>query len=151
MPDTGDFGKEQTMHLLKIIKKHLPVGSEGWKGVVLEHELHFPGRGRTALMRRHFTLRRKQVPTGDPGCPRVVKLARRIKHVICNKAAVGFVEEEFNLKDAGFGESGANLTPSDGANPSPPSTHPEVAATESATLHTASWSFPRPGLSARQR
>ena len=94
MPGVGNFGKEETMHLLMLAEKHSPIGSEGWKGVVLEHEIHFPGRGETALvMRKCSTLCQKQIPTGDPNCPEEVKLAKRIKHMILNKAAVGDAEE----------------------------------------------------------
>ena len=89
----GNLGKEGTMNLLRIIEKHLPIGSEDWEDVVLEHGLHFPGRGRTALMRKCSTLCQKQIPTGDPNCPEEVKLAKRIKHMILNKAAVGDAEE----------------------------------------------------------
>ena len=119
------------MNLLRIIEKHLPIGSEDWEDVVLEHGLHFPGRGRTALMRKCSTLCQKQIPTGNPDCLEDVKLAKRIKCVVDNKAAVGNAEEEPNLKDVEFGESDADPTPSDGTSPS--STRPKVAATESAT------------------
>ena len=50
---------------------------------------------------------------------------------------MGDAEEEFNLNDVEFDESGANPTPSDAANRSPSSSgRPEVAAKESATSAT---------------
>ena len=35
MPSVGNFSKEETMHLLMILEKHLPIGSEAWEGVAL--------------------------------------------------------------------------------------------------------------------
>ena len=62
-------------------------------------------------MRKYATLYRKPIPTGDPNCPEEVKLAKRIKYLIGNKASVGDAEEEFNLEEIEFGESGANPKP----------------------------------------
>ena len=87
------------MRLLRIIKRQLPVGSKEWKSVVLEHELHFLGRDRTALVRKHSTPQQEQIPTADPECPEEVKLVKWIKFVTGNEAAVGDAEEEFNLEE----------------------------------------------------
>ena len=40
-PVIRNFGKEVTMHLLRIMEKHLPIGSKGWKSVVHDHERNF--------------------------------------------------------------------------------------------------------------
>ena len=97
------------MHLLRIVERLLPTGSEGSKkSVVHDHEMEFPGHGSTALMRKCSTLQQEQSPTGDPDCPEEVKFAKQIKCVIGNKAAVVDTEEGFNLEDGKFGESGAN-------------------------------------------
>ena len=95
------------MHLLMLCKKHLPIGSEGWKGVAPEHKIHFPGWGRSAPARKFSTLAQRQIPTGDPDCPEEVKLARRVKCVTGSKAAVlGDAEDqESNLEEVEFGEN----------------------------------------------
>ena len=84
------------MCLLRIMEKHLSIGSEGWKSVMHDQEIEFPHQGRTAPMREHSTLHKKQMPTSDPDCPKDVKLAKQTKHMIGNKAAVGDAEEEIN-------------------------------------------------------
>ena len=107
----GNFSKEETMHMLRIVERVLPIGSEGWKAVEAEHADEYPARCKNALMRKYATLYRKPIPTGDPNCPEEVKLAKRIKYMIGNKAAIGNAEEEFNLEEIEFGESGANPNP----------------------------------------
>ena len=61
--------------------------------------------------------------SNDPDCPEEVKLAKRIKCMIGNKAAVCNAKEEFKLTEVGVDESGASpnpeLEPSDGPD-SPP-------------------------------
>ena len=49
----GNFSKWEIMHLLRITEKHSPIRSQGWKNVAHDHEVEFPGQGRTALMRKH--------------------------------------------------------------------------------------------------
>ena len=94
------------MHMLRIIKKQLPIGLEGWKSVQLRRGTEFPGCGRTALTRNHSTLCCK----AEDG-----KHAKQIKHLVGNKTTLGDVEEELNLEEVEFGESGANPEPSDGS------------------------------------
>ena len=84
----GNFGKKkETMCLRRIVEKHLPIGSEGLKSVVCDHEIELPGW--TVLTRKHSTLQQEQMLTGNPDCPEEVKLAEQIKHGIGNETAVG--------------------------------------------------------------
>ena len=99
------------MQLLRVMEQHLPIGSEGWKSVVCDHEMGFLGSNRAVLMRKCSTLHQKQMPTGDPDCPKEVKLAKQTKHVIGNKAAEGDSEEEFNPEEVDFSESSSNPNP----------------------------------------
>ena len=55
--------------------------------------------GRNALMRKHATLCCKQILTGDPDCPEKIKLAKRIKFMIGNKAAAGDTEEKVQVNN----------------------------------------------------
>ena len=105
MLSIGNFGKEETMHMLRTMEKHLTIGSESLGSVMHDHEVEFPGQGRTALMRMHSTLHQKQPPTDDPDCPKEVKLAKRIECMAGNKAVVGNTKERFNLKEAQSGKS----------------------------------------------
>ena len=62
-------------------------------------------------MRKHTTLAKKQIPTGDLNCPEEVELAKSVKCMIGNKTAVGDAEKEFKLMKVEFGENGANPNP----------------------------------------
>ena len=99
----GDFTKAETMHMLGIIREVSPIGSEAWKAVVEGHSEKHPGRCKNALMRKCCTLGQKQCLTGDPNMPEDVRLAKRIKFEIGNKASIGDAEEEFILEDVAFG------------------------------------------------
>ena len=99
------------MDMLWIIKRIKPIGSEEWQAVTDEHNEDFPGRSKESLMKKYATLYRKKIPTGDPNCPEEVKLAKQVKYLIGQKAAVGDGEEEFNLEQVEFSETGANPNP----------------------------------------
>ena len=99
---TGNYTMPERMHLLSIIKRVLPIGSEEWQQCADEHSLQYPGRCHDSIRRKFNTLGRKKIPTGDPNCPEDVKLAKRIRWQIGNRAAVGDAEEEFALEDTSF-------------------------------------------------
>ena len=83
----------------------MDASEQGWKSVAHDHEVEFPGQGRTALMRKHSILHLKEMPIGDPDCPKEVKLAKQIKCMIGNKAAAGDTQEEFNHEEVESGDS----------------------------------------------
>ena len=114
-PGIGNFGKEETMHMLGMIETVLPIGPEGWMSMESEHGVQFLGRRRSALVRKCSTLHRRQIPTVDPDFPEEVKLANQIRHLIGNTVALGDVEEEFDFKEAGLGKSHADPSPNPGA------------------------------------
>jgi hypothetical protein len=99
------------MHMLGIMDRVLPIGSEQWDSVVAEHSNDYPGRCKNGLMRKYSSLHRRPIPTGDPNCPEEVRLAKRIKYAIGNKASLGDAEEEFDIEGVVHGESGANPNP----------------------------------------
>ena len=107
----GNFGKEETMHALRITHKQLNIRSEGWRSAQLEHESELLGHCKNALMRKCVIVHPKQISKGDPDCPEEVKLAKQIKHLIRNEAALGDTEEALNSVEVKFGESGANPNP----------------------------------------
>eukprot|EP00535_Pseudo-nitzschia_heimii_P000647 CAMPEP_0197178980 /NCGR_PEP_ID=MMETSP1423-20130617/4081_1 /TAXON_ID=476441 /ORGANISM="Pseudo-nitzschia heimii, Strain UNC1101" /LENGTH=224 /DNA_ID=CAMNT_0042628813 /DNA_START=109 /DNA_END=780 /DNA_ORIENTATION=+ len=110
----GNFTKEETVHLLRIVEWLLPIGTEGWKTVETKQSENSPSRCKNALMRKYSTLQQKKNPTGNPNMPEEVRLTKRFKHLIGDKAFMGDADEEFNLEEVGFGESGANPNPEAG-------------------------------------
>ena len=98
----GNYSPVEITHLLEILQRVQPIGSEEWQQCVDEHNLVYPGRCKQSIMRKYATLYRKTIPTGDPNCPPAVKLAKKIKYLIGAKAAIGDGEEEFNLEDTSF-------------------------------------------------
>ena len=81
-------------------------------------------------MRKHTTLAKKQIPTGDLNCPEEVELAKSVKCMIGNKTAVGDAEEQFKLTQVKFGESGANPDP----NPDPDVNHLMILTAQMPTV-----------------
>ena len=67
------------------------------------------------------SLHSKKICTGDPTIPEEVRLAKQVKWKIGNKAAIGDVEEHFELEEVEFGETQANPnpTPADCTDPAP--------------------------------
>jgi hypothetical protein len=59
--------------------------------------------------------RRKKIPTGDPRCPKEVKLAKRIKRNISLRADVGDGKEEMDLITGSFTDNLAEDGIFDGA------------------------------------
>ena len=122
------------MHTLGIIKKQLPIGSKGWKSIQLGHKTEFPGRSRTVLMRGHSTLHHKQIPTGNSDCPEEVRLAKWIKHLTGNEAALrNVMRGGFDPEEVESGVSSAN------PNSSPePSDDPEEGRIATSTVAPSS-------------
>ena len=106
-----NYGTEETMHLLNLLRDHLPIGQEQWKVVTDAHTAVHPHCTKESLVRKCQTLHQKKIPTGDPECPEDVKLAKTIKYEIGNKACLGDAEEDFDLEEVGFGETSGNPKP----------------------------------------
>ena len=98
----GNYGRVETVHLLNILQRILPIGSEEWQQCLDEHNLEYPGRCKQSIMRKYAGLYRKGTPTGDPNCPDNVKLAKRVKYAIGNRAAIGDGEEQYVVETNGF-------------------------------------------------
>jgi hypothetical protein len=112
MAGRGNWSKDETMHMLSIVQRILPIGAEKWDAVVAEHSNEYPGRCKNGIMRKYTTLHRRTIPTGDPNCPEEVRLAKRLKYEIGNSATIGDADERFALKQvAHVGGNGANPQP----------------------------------------
>ena len=104
---TGNYTTAETMHLLHILERVEPIGSEEWQQCANEHAGMYPRRckgevGMYSIRRKFASLYRKGIPTGDPNCPEDVRLAKKIKRAIGDRAAIGDGEELFNLEDTSF-------------------------------------------------
>ena len=91
----------ELMHMLEVMHGILPIGPQEWDMVVEAHTAQYPGRDVESLRRKYTSLHRKKIPTGDPNIPPEVRLAKRVKHLIGDKAEVCDGTDEFNMIDAG--------------------------------------------------
>eukprot|EP00536_Pseudo-nitzschia_multiseries_P008746 jgi/Psemu1/21299/gm1.21299_g len=74
-----NYSRSEVLELLHTLKAILPVGPEGWAQAVQIHNDNFPDTDRSLqnLRRKYNDLYRKKIPTGDPNCPKEVKLAKK--------------------------------------------------------------------------
>jgi hypothetical protein len=110
-PGNRNFSTSESMNMLGIMSNILPISGDDWLAVLAMHTVNFPGREVESLRRKFSTLHRKKVPTGDPGCPTDVKLAKRIEHEISSRADIGDGAEEMDLASGSFANA---LLPGDG-------------------------------------
>ena len=101
----------ELMNMLQLLEEHPPIGEAAWKKVCQLHSEAHPHRDVKSNCREFTTLCRGNIPTGDPGCPEEVILAKRVHFLLGQKAAVGDGEEDFDLKELKHGETGANPKP----------------------------------------
>eukprot|EP00536_Pseudo-nitzschia_multiseries_P017783 jgi/Psemu1/52542/gm1.52542_g len=96
-----NYSRREVMELLYTLKAILPVGPEDWAQVGLIHNDNFPDTNRSVenLRRKYNGLYRKQIPTGDPNCPKDVKLAKRVKYLIKCKEGVGDGQEPYGMEE----------------------------------------------------
>lgn len=103
-------GQPELISMLRLLEEHLPIGEAAWKKVGKLHSETFPHRDVRSI-RCEFTSLCQKIPTGDPGCPEEVILAKRVHFLLGQKAAAGDGEKEFELEELKHGESGANQKP----------------------------------------
>ncbi len=90
-------------HLLGLLEPHIPIGPNEWDFVASKQNERFPDKERNKLsLRRQFQkLYKKKAPTGDPHVPPMVLDAKRIQHLIEERADSTGLDEP---KDFGFAE-----------------------------------------------
>ena len=98
----SNYIHDETMALLDILERRLPIGPEEWDVVSDEHALNFPKRSVDSIRRKFAGLHRRQPGTGNPNCPPEVEQAKRIKHLIGARANIGTQDEEFDLASQSF-------------------------------------------------
>ena len=99
---TGNYTRDECLHLFTIMQRILPIGPEEWQEVAIEHAQTYPGRDEPSIRRKYNSLHRKNIPTGDPTMPPEVREAKRTKYMIADKANIGDGEEEFNVEESSF-------------------------------------------------
>eukprot|EP00536_Pseudo-nitzschia_multiseries_P009485 jgi/Psemu1/23297/gm1.23297_g len=128
-----NYSRTEVLELLHTLKAILPVGPEEWAQVGQIHKDNFPDTNQSVanLRRKYSNLYRKKVPTGNPNCPKQVKLAKKVKWLIKSKQGVGGGEEHYdmvegyqnNMEDE---ESSANPTANTAANTAANPANPTV-------------------------
>eukprot|EP00536_Pseudo-nitzschia_multiseries_P013761 jgi/Psemu1/36283/gm1.36283_g len=79
-----NYSRSEVLELLYTLKAILPVGPKDWA---------------QNLRWKYNGLYRKQIPTGDPNCPKEVKLAKRVKYLIKCKEGVGDGQEPYGMEE----------------------------------------------------
>lgn len=98
------FSDPELYCLMDILDEHLPLCREEWDQVVREQEQRYPGKERTvdSLRRKFAKLARKQMPTGDPLMPPLVKRAKQIRYRMTERAELDDADNEpINFPDVG--------------------------------------------------
>ena len=69
------------MHLLKAMAEVIPINSDDWERVKLQHDAAYGAFDCpvSLLLHQNGHLTRVVVPTGDPNIPRPVKKAKEVK------------------------------------------------------------------------
>eukprot|EP00536_Pseudo-nitzschia_multiseries_P018265 jgi/Psemu1/54828/gm1.54828_g len=113
-PGVTNYSKTELIELLHTIRSILPIGPEQWNQVTQIHRDNFPDTDRTVpnLRGKYTNLYQKQMPTGDPNCPEEVKLAKKIRRLIYEKAGIGNGEEALDMEE-GYINNNNNISSSE--------------------------------------
>ena len=103
--------EDKLLFLLNIMSDILPIGPTEWEQVLDSHSVHFPGRDVNGLRRKYTTLHRKKIPTGDPNMPDAVRMAKRCKYRIADKAELCDGSSHYNMMR---GNDAADVDPEGG-------------------------------------
>ncbi|KAJ7123487.1 hypothetical protein C8R44DRAFT_783884 [Mycena epipterygia] len=123
---SSNFSKEDTMKLLDLVEKHLPLGQKGWQTVKSRYhkwarKAGRPERDGKSLETKYKQLLKMKKPTGDAHCPPEIKRAHRIENLINQQAGTR------DLSDSDCDDAAADASSNDSI---------EVLSTR-ATVHTA--------------
>ena len=81
----SNYTRDELLSLLSVMERILPIGTEEWEQVQMDHSKNYPGRDVESIHRKYNSLHRKQVPTGDPNIPPEILAAKRVKQKIWMK------------------------------------------------------------------
>ncbi|KAE8904712.1 hypothetical protein PF005_g24803 [Phytophthora fragariae] len=97
------FSTEEVQSFLETLEQHLPLGRDEWELVLSIHHQHFRAYNRTvdSLRRKFAALCRSRIPTGNPTCPEEVRLAKRVRYLMTQRADIG-EGDDVNKADLGI-------------------------------------------------
>lgn len=101
----SNYTRDELLLLFSVMERILPIGTEEWEQVQMEHTQQYPGRDIESIRRKYNSLHRKQVQTGNPNIPPEILAAKRVKQKIGEKADIGGGEDETFDLEAGFSGS----------------------------------------------
>ena len=107
----SNYTREELLSLFAIMERILPIGTEEWEQVQMEHSQEYPGRDVESIRRKYNTLHRKQVPTGNPNISPEILAAKRVKRKIGDKADIGGGDDEIFDLENGFSDSSGSDGP----------------------------------------
>ena len=90
------------MNFLRIMEEVIPIGPDDWEQMTTLQSTTYPGRTSVSIRRKYHDLHRVKVPAGDPDCPDDVRMVKRVKYAIGNRAEVGSGEETYDLEAGVF-------------------------------------------------
>ena len=97
-----NFTQDELLNLFSIMEDIKPIGPDEWEKVINEHSVMYPGRDVDSIRRKFINCHRKKVPTGDPDCPEEIRLAKRVKYLIGDRANLGGGQEEYDMETNRF-------------------------------------------------
>jgi hypothetical protein len=141
---------QELLHLLHIMEKILPIGPDEWDKVLQEHSIQYPGRDVESLRRKYTNMHRKKAPTGDPNCPPAIKLAKKVKYLIGERAELGGGEDLYDMeKDRFDGGGSGNISPVNIEVPSVVRTASAVRVRDDVSFASSPQGVSNNGMSAR--
>ena len=72
----SNYSREELLSLFSVMERILPIGTEEWEQVLMEHSKEYPGRDVDSIRRKYNSLHRKQVQTGNPNIPPEILAAK---------------------------------------------------------------------------
>ena len=117
-----NYSIAEVNNLLSRLEEFLPIGSEEWNRTIALHNddcknmKGFHPRDRPSISRKFTSLCKKKAPTGNPNIAPEVRWAKKVKHLIGQKANVGDGEDVFDIEsgqvvDSLNGDGVLNINP----------------------------------------
>lgn len=97
-----NYSHAEMISLAECVYRIKPIGGLEWDQVVEEHSVNYPGRDVDSLRRKFAQIANTKVPTGNPNCPQWVRIAKRAKIAIAERADIGDGEEFYDLEAGAY-------------------------------------------------
>jgi hypothetical protein len=92
----ASYSDEEVNDFLCLMLEIAPIGPYEWEQVVEEHKEKYEhlNRDKESIRRKYKSLANQWIPTGDPNCPPLVYLAKKVQREIKRKSDCGDMESE---------------------------------------------------------